>query len=210
MYTLDNLMQVKMFIDRGLSDMALNIFHYASELPAESGDALLAELGEAFALVIPPAVQATISDTGTIVSIEVTDLYDDELFFEKTLSLAGLNTSDVCPAFTAFSYRTNRVRGDIRRGQKRFGPVTEDQVLLGEINLPGSSTYVDVEDALGEQLISDDENDLFDPVIVKRIPYVTPGGKDAYRLPTQESEAEAFIASNWSIVTVTTQRTRKA
>lgn len=105
-------------------------------------------------------------------------------------------TQPMSPA-AAYSFATNRSRGDMSRGQKRFVGVVEGAV--GDLGII-------ISDALDElQILGDTMADInvvpagedtitFTPYVFGTTPYTTPSGKTAYHYyPTEEDQLENIM-----------------
>jgi len=205
-----DLLQVRLTIEDGGGKSYQNVFHYLDEIGAEPGDTAVQELGDAFESVVVDKLLPIIASVATVSEIEVVNIFDPTKLYSKTVSIFGTDTNEIAPRFNAMSFRSNRGRRDIRRGQKRFGPITELASLGGAVNPLYAIPIGELEGALAETLVSADLGDLYPPIVVKRIPYVTPGGRDAYRLPENLAEFEYFTTAVWEVRAITSQNTRKS
>jgi len=117
--------------------LLVNRFHYVSN-EATGAHAGAEGLAEAFGLSIdqvPPVVGTPLGDWAGVVSNQVAfdefivrDMYSNTNFLAAPFlpSLAGSATGEVEAPFIAFGFSTNRVRTDVRRGQKRFAGVSQN------------------------------------------------------------------------------------
>lgn len=153
---------------------------------------------------------AWISDQVDYQSLRVQNLFAPADYFELSFASGtdGGATGDALPNYVSYSYRTQWLGGVVRRGFKRFAGVPETVNENGVIAAAALGTL----QALETSLESDIEQDgaIFRPCIVKRIPYVTSGGADAYRLPENAGEAVFVEDLTWQLqTTLSTQNSRK-
>lgn len=158
---------------------------------------------------VVPEIAGVLHANCIVSNIAVDNLFDASQIYDAPLTVAGSGTGEVLPQFNAVSFRTSRVRGDIRRGQKRFGPVAEGFSLDGILDPASLPLLAPLATALGVQLVSGDTGDIYEPVIVKRIREGAAPGPYTYRLPTSSGEAEYFIAGTWEPVALTSQTSRR-
>lgn len=154
-------------------------------------------------------IQLMQSQRVTFIDISVRDIYSNIDFYETPFPaatdgavLVATNHQPMTP-FVAYGFTSNRIRTDVRRGQKRFGGVTEGYVSEnGNIDngwLDG--TLTSVAEAMGEELTI---NLLgvpvnFIPCVLGKEKYTTPSGKTAYRYyPTVVAQmSKAAIGVKW-------------
>lgn len=192
----------------GVDDIA-NVFFYRMQT-AHSASLNPAEiLAGAFASDVAGDITRIMHTTGTVYQIDAENLFSVDEFYSESVSLGGQYTGEVLPRFVAAGFHSNRSRKDVRRGQKRIAPISEDLIdgddytsvnltLLGEVAARLGAT---IDEGLGVT--------QYAPVVLKRIAYTTPAGKLAYRLPESQSEAIYFYANDWSATRPTTQNSRK-
>lgn len=144
--------------------------------------------------------------------LEVENLFDPTDFGTSSPNIAGTLAGAVMAEFIAASYRFDRQRRDMRHGYKRVVGMTEELVSgtsfdQGNVNFPKFSA-----------LLSHFKNNLSnsgvtgvncEPVVIARVPYVTSGGKQSYRLPLSQSELTYYPITSVTLLGVTTQNTRK-
>jgi len=129
--------------------------------------------------------------------IQCINLFDPNDFSVGSVGPAsGLRTGQACAPFDAIAFFSERNTRAIRRGQKRFMGVSEDDQNNGVLVGSGLSNAGDMAEALGDQLATGSPIQRFNPVVVKRILYQV-DGKDRYRLPENEAEAEYTLAVGW-------------
>jgi len=140
--------------------LIVNRFHYRSDEVVGSGSHAEA-LAEEFGLSIdqvPPVAGTVIGDWASLISNQysfdefiVRDLYSNTNFFAAPFvpALSGTASAQVNSPLIAFGMSTNRVRTDIRRGQKRFAGVPEDGSDSGGLV---ASTYVGYLETLAESM----------------------------------------------------------
>lgn len=173
-----------------------------------------AELGDAFwglFFVSNTDLAQVLSDDMVVQSIEITSPYDPTVLAILVVNESGLSTAANQPRFLAIEFRSPRTRTDIRGGFKRFG-VTTEGIVNGEAIDAGALTLIaNIRDQLGTVLnyTLGGAATAATPAIVKRIPYTTPSGSTAYRLPSSDLELEYSPATAWVYWRVTTQNSRK-
>lgn len=147
-------------------------------------------------------------------SLEAYNLFDLAAFGERLITEAGAHaTSEAMPIANAYGFRSARKTREIRRGFKRFAGVPEDAGLgaSGQIAAGFLTELELLAGALGATMFDTGPSGFtFSPVVIKRVPYVAPSGKDAYRFPETEAELSFFVADEWEANTLlTTQVGRK-
>lgn len=163
--------------------------------------------------------RAMVNPATLFIQAVVNNVYDPTDFYQ-TPFLSGTagtsNTGDAEPPFVAFSFRSNQLRRDIRRGQKRFVGAGETVVAdFGQVQL----TYMPTLQALATEMSAtqtytdEGSNRDFIPAVVSKQKY-TPAGstQSAYRYYPTEIEQMAHIAQGvtWEAgAWVTTQNSRK-
>lgn len=205
----DQLFQVVLKVDYDTDNPYYNTFYYGASGLATITNENLEDLGLAFLDVFPDVLDRLFPDVASMTQVVVNALYEPALIYDNEFNIPGVVPDAPAPGFTAVSFRTERVRRDIRRGQKRFSPIA-DNVPLGEGINPAWDVYMlELATTLGMGLNGGPIGTAYTPVVVKRIAYTSPSGKPAYRLPNNDLEAETFDATNWNVVGVTTQNSRK-
>lgn len=186
----------------------LNVFHFLRH-----GDTVLAEdIGDAFIAQIVPLINDLQTASLDNVSVEVQSLADPFNFHTQAVTGVGDVAGDRYPTFSAFQLKFPRLRSDMRHGFKRIaGPV--ETGINGEVL---GAAFVATLQALGDRLVQPlvrvgaPGTTIASYVIIKRIPYVTSGGKNAYRLPIDDTEL-AYYAPTSAIASelVTSQVSRR-
>ena len=125
----------------------------------------------------------------------VTDFYASPINPVKT---GGVSGEGLAP-FTAFGFKTNRVRSDIRRATKRFVGVSESDVSAGGVITPERLSALNaLANAMTQALTYNDEGQTltFTPVVLRKQVYTTESGKRAYRYyPTLTQQLENMADS---------------
>ena len=144
------------------------------------------------------------------------NLYNEQEIGEHTLvsPRVGVATGEGSAPETSFRFTCPTRRKGMNAGRKAFPGLAESQVgdagaLVGSaITLGGL-----VATALGEKRVSALTTVFYvelQPVVVKRILYQTPKGREAYRLPANSGEGVSYDATNWAVYPYTsTQNSRK-
>lgn len=145
--------------------------------------------------------------------IQVVNLFDAADLYENPLNLVGTGSNtgvELMPAFAAYGFRLQRGNAQVRNGRKMIGGMAEEAQTGGGITA-GFRINADIAaDAMAVTLTAG-LTDVFKPVIVGRVPYVTPAGDHAYRLP----ETQAEMGVKWAYViaaqyrSITTMNSRK-
>lgn len=131
-------------------------------------------------------VQDIVSTSLTFLSAYARDLYSETDFYESPYPAGVAGQYGGIPASPALSYAltSNRVRADIRRGQKRLSGVSENAMGSGGVLEPAFLTSLGyVATLMSEVLTYDDEGNTlsFSPAVLSFEEYTTPSGKKAYR-----------------------------
>jgi len=144
------------------------------------------------------AIWALQDNDVTFISAEGRNLYSVTDFYEAVYSPAipaGRTTGTSESPFTAYGFRTARVRTDIRRGFKRF--VGVDELLLdplGVITDPGLALMDDVAEEMSQPVTS--EESIYTPCVISRQRVVDPEtDKVTYELYATEETQIEHIAS---------------
>lgn len=145
--------------------------------------------------------------------ISARDVYSVTDFYETPFvePLNGTIGGDALGPASAWGFRTNRTRLDIRRGTKRFVGVTEALISnLGVPNGTGVTGLQDVAAAMTEVLEYDDEGNTltFQPIVVSKEKYLPDPlrpDREAYRYYETEAEQLDHIATSivWDYYTST-------
>jgi hypothetical protein len=119
-------------------------------------------------------------------SMAVRDLYSVTDFYETayTSNIIGQVSGDAMSPAVAIGFYSNRVRTDVRRGQKRFAGVPESSVSNNGMIASTALTQLNgFAYFLGLPLEYDDEGNTitYSPAVLSFEEYTTPSGKRAYR-----------------------------
>lgn len=158
------------------------------------------------------------SSSVTMDAVSIRAIYDVEDFVEQVYStpVVGGDTSatPTSPAI-AYSLVSNRVRQDIRRGQKRLVGVSEELIEDGGIVSAGQiAVLINLAETMADTLDYTASGDTitYVPAIVGKEKYVAPSGRDAYRYYATLAAQTAHLALSpvWSVRPyVSTQRSRQ-
>jgi len=116
----------------------------------------------------------------------VTDFYSTGFVPPYAGGAGGTAMSPVA----SFGFESNRVRSDIRRGQKRFSGLSENAFAGGgAVDSAYETLLNDLATRMSDVLSYNDEGNTitFTPCIVQKESYTTPSGKTAYRYYATES-----------------------
>jgi len=211
-----------------LNKNVLNRWHYSSS-GTPAAVSLSFALASAFGGVPDEITNEFPADTimNTLANIQHTALAYVELQVQALYSVSdfytipyasgqnGLTGGTAMSTFYAYALQSNRVRTDVRRGNKRLAGVSETYVGTGGVI---ESSIVDALDTLAEQMSAvltyDDEGNTlsFTPAVLSFDEYTAPSGKPAYRpYPTLAEQLDhAALGVVWQAKpNATTQNTRK-
>lgn len=160
----------------------LNVYFYRLDTPVVGNAAEM--LVSSFITEVLPDIRAIQTDVITHRSVSAKNLYDETEAHTELISLAGTQTGEGLPGFSAYAYRLIGDNAAVRDGQKRYAGASEQHQVGGVIT---SAPMLALMVALATQLatglsIGVDTNALM-PVIVGRI---LDGGQ--YRLPANSGE----------------------
>jgi len=154
-----------------------------------------------------------IQETLVSVLVRVKNLYNPAEFSEYLDGTTpGTAVGQPSSPYDAFSFRTPWLGSQIRRGFKRLPGVPETYGSGGVIQPAVVTLLEGFEAALNTvyNLTLGSETLVFSPCVIKRVKYVTPGGKDAYRMPENPSEGLFNDTTSWQLMpNLTTQNSRK-
>lgn len=181
----------------------------------ERNDATMhaADLVASYDAIIWQTQRLMLSTNFTMESLEAQSLGDPLDFHAAPPS----NTAGVVSAtentspFIALGVRFNRTRTDMHHGWIRFSGFREE-AISGNVF---TSTRLAQADVVAQRLTEFLLSPTLPPggfyhTVVKRVKYITPGGKVAYRLPVEASEYVAYFPTTYLVQSaVTTQNTRK-
>lgn len=158
-----------------------NVYTYQRD--GESGSA--EELVAAFLQDVQPEIENIQTNAVEHVLCRAYSLGDLTDFFEQTeTGNVGNLVVLTLPSFTAVNFTLRAASRAVRPGSKRYAGVPEEAVANDTIN---QASYITALNALRIQLAavitSPNDATTYSPVIVKRVPYVTDKGNDAYRYP---------------------------
>lgn len=173
-----------------------------------SGDPLAYPAGTVFA-----AWLGTVSSGVVFIEAEARELYSLTDFYLAPIlpGTVGALTGTAMSAYNAFSLSTNRIRVDIRRGQKRLVGVTEESV--GAFGGLTGTTQTDM-DALAALMSAElvGGSATYSPAIISRERVEVSPGVVEYHLYATEAEQldhTAFPVTWTAKDTITTQNSRK-
>lgn len=115
--------------------------------------------------------------------------------------LQGERTGQSLPTFVAASFSSAKPAYGQRGAKKRFGTLSEADTQGN--GLQDTTGYFTALDTLAEQLGTPIQSTqglfsaTFNPVVIHRVKE-TINGKVVYRYPTNDGEAESYLASNWT------------
>lgn len=176
-----------------------NIFTYRASGASSSASA--SELATAFRGSMIGLIRGILSTEWFTVKMTTKNLFEDSDFEQYIWSpqLAGLRSGEVMPFFVTLNFVSAKPSLSQDPARKLMGWLSNTDVL-GQ-NIVNTGTMLTALSAFTTGLganITGADSSVFAPVITKRIPYTTPKGKKAYRLPTNNAEAVTLPAIGWS------------
>lgn len=158
------------------------------------------------------ALETIVSLATIFTRVVVTVPSDPSALGIYTDTVVGDRTGSGMPRFVAWGFKSERKDARIRAGFKRFGLVSESDTAGSEPSstfLPALETFAD-NMSVPIEFNTSAGGFIATPVIVKRVPYTTPSGSTAYRLPTGLDPYIYYVADNWDFQALTTQNSRKS
>ena len=172
-----------------------------------------ADLTATYEAIVWQTQRVAMSNSFNLNSIEAQSLSDPlDFHARQPANVSGqASTGDNLSPFIAAGIRFNRTRTDMHHGWVRFSGFREGYIA-------GTTTtgiLSDMLDAVAAALTSFMLSPTLPPggfyhSVVRRVKYITPSGKVAYRLPQDASEYVAYIPTTYlSTHILTTQNSRK-
>lgn len=190
----------------------VNTFQYLS--PQGVPDALEANaIADAFydqVINAADGIKSIVTTFTHLKGLVVTAPFNPEVLAVRTFDVVGLRGGTNMPNFVSWGFKSDRTRADIRAGFKRFGRVSETDTS-GDVPTAGMVGVLDdfalvlntaLDFTIGGVPVQSNQ------IIVKRIKYIAPSGKPAYRLP-EGSDKFDYSPVNWEFQRITTQNSRK-
>lgn len=189
----------------------LQDFAYQVTGAAAPSDA--AEVRAAFITQVVTAWVDCIQFETPITKFVTRNLFDNADWEEYTPAapIMGQRAGQATIIFACIAFKSRKPASNQQPARKRIGYLSEDdtQGTIAQNVLGYYAALDDLAIELGSDLAPASGN-FYSPRVIKRVPYTTPGGKPAYRYPTNPGEAVSFPAIDWSYdVFVTSQITRK-
>jgi hypothetical protein len=168
----------------------LNVYFYADPTSAGDADDLRLAFKDAFQLQLLDIQSVDLSH----VALDVVNLFADGDFSTDSDVATGTIGTESFPHAVAVNFTLRPASRAVRPGSKRYAGVPESASNHNVINDSSYITQLNlVKDNLALEIAAPtDPVSSYIPVVVKRIPYTTPGGNPAYRLPTSGTEADVF------------------
>lgn len=189
----------------------INRFNYVTSAPSTQGGLSVALIdamgGNPNDMAIPGQfptgsllrlLQQSQSGAVDFVDISARVLYSTTDFWETPFppstngSIANDASNQPMPPFVTFGFTSNRIRTNIRRGQKRFSGLTEPNAGSNGTLLPAFVTnqLTALAGGLSNELEYDGVSPAlyFAPAVCGKEAYTTPSGRTAYRYWTTESK----------------------
>lgn len=129
--------------------------------------------------------------------VEVENLFDESDFHVEGVQSLGLVVGQTYPSVVALNFTLRPSSRAVRPGSKRFAGIGESAGSGNTVNDPSYLSAIEnVRVFLSQVLNGVGGLDAdYVPSIVKRIPYTTPQGNPAYRLPETAAEADVFTVT---------------
>jgi len=187
------LLEVKVFqtYDNSQCVTTFNYLSVGTPAAVTESFALMAAMG--FILGITPEVgnvygdwQAAVNAAVLFTEVQIKSIYSVTDFYTLPLPAgdSGAQAGIPSPAFVCYSLQTNRVRSDVRRGNRRLVGCNEESLdNFGEIIAGQNTILTQTALSMSAVLTYDDEGNTlsFTPLIISKEKYVAPSGQDAYR-----------------------------
>jgi len=197
-----------------LGQEVLNIYYYILDDTGTAGylDGILAEFDAAVVDDILPIQHQLLTHT----ALKAENIFSGDLLeLPYATPRAGTRASatsidNATPSYVAAVFSFKRQNSRVRNGRKSIGGLYEGDVSGNSIS--SLATALNTAAGAMEQDLFPGGVDLFHPAIIGRVPYTTPGGNPAFRLPVSQVEMD----DNFSLVdqvqasyVVSTMNTRK-
>lgn len=126
-------------------------------------------------------------------SIKIVNLFSLTDFYEEAIEGTGAVASEMLPPFCGVSFTKKLDTRGVRPGRVNIPGVPEGWQVAGVISdTPGITALNALKNAMDNDVV-EPLGAVFDPVVIKRIPYVLDAGepteRTAYRLPANAGEA---------------------
>lgn len=169
-----------------MGEVAENVYFYR----LESGTGSAVDLAQAFTDVIQPLILSWVCNNMVFNTIRVINLGSLTDFSIGTVNAPGLNPDNMLPAQDAVNFTLRLDTRAIRPGSKRYSGIPANATTDGIVtDAPTIAAINELAVALAEPIAYDTEpQGIYQQVVVKRVPYVTSGGNDSYRLPVSDLE----------------------
>lgn len=192
-----------------LSKNIFNVFTYRTVTPAsQQGSAL--DLATVFDDVMVDAITPTVHASTNFFEVDVFDLFFPANIGTLAINKNGTRAGEAMPRANSWSMRTNRATRAIRRGQKRFGGVSESDQSNNLWNAGYITVLQTAVNLMDDVLLGPAAPGVsYFPIVVKRLKVVV-GGKTQYVFPDDPADLQFFDILDWQFNTeVTTQNSRK-
>jgi hypothetical protein len=178
-------------IQRLDGEKMLNVFFYKDDTGTGTADDLRLAYKDRVQLQMLDVQSADLQHVG----ISVINLFDESDFSTDSDVRTGTIGIEAMPHAVAVNFTLRPNSRAVRPGSKRIAGPPES---AGNHNVINNPTYIGNLNGLVTQFAANIDAPIspvssYDPAIVKRIPYITPEGKPAYRLPANASEANVFL-----------------
>lgn len=192
--TIGDVVQVT-FAQIATSATMLNVYYYMIE-DAPTSTYLTGLLTDFQSIVLTAYAGTQVSGT-VFQSLRAVNIFSGDLLEDSTLSPStgsrSIGATDVSASFMAAQIRLVRGNTRVRNGRKAvYLPLETD--YSGNTISAGTQTLLNTYAATLDDQLDPGGIDLFTPVIVGRLAYTTPSGREAYRLPVSQAE----MGDNWS------------
>ena len=173
-----------------------NVFYYRVEDVPTAG--YLDGLNTEFQDIILSTWAATQCTPTIFQSVALLNLFSGDVLEDNT-PVPGTGSravsGDQSASFVAYMILLTRENNRVRHGRKYVYAPLETDVGGNLASVGFLALLTTLAGVLDDTLIAGGV-DNFRPIIVGRIPYTTPGGKEAYRLPSSQAE----MSDKWSYV----------
>jgi hypothetical protein len=199
---------------RNISNVVIRNVWYYRCTDAPGSDYLTGLSTDFQSTVLAPLAAIQPSDY-VMESLTLLNIFNGDVLTDSTPTPAQGTRSvsgDRAPSFIAAEILLTRTNNRVRHGKKFISLPTESDIQ-GDAIVSGTLTLLNTLAATFDDVLFPGAVQHFTPVIVGRVPYTTPGGRAAYRLPGSIVEMD----DNWSEVSsprvvqrVTTMNSRKS
>lgn len=187
-----------------------NTFTYQASAGSSLSTAL--EMATVFRATMVTPIRNILSINWLCLKMVTQNLFDNSDFEQHIFpaATAGARTGDTMPAFVTLNFASAKPSLAQDPARKLMGWLSETDCAGQNIINTGTmgTALGNFAAALGQTLVGG-SGSSFAPVIVKRVPYTTPKGNKAYRLPKNAGESVTLAATGWGYDNLLDHRTTR-